>query len=59
MPYAIAPRLIIDGQRRLVPMVVEESSIVAGLGRVGAWIEQQGALTTELCSWRAGACALS
>ena len=47
MPMGVVPGCVIDGQAVTVPMVVEETSIVAALNRVAKWVRQDGVLTTS------------
>jgi hydroxymethylglutaryl-CoA reductase len=42
LPFAIAPNFRINGEDRLVPMVVEEPSIVAGLGFAAGLARRNG-----------------
>ena len=42
LPFAIAPNFIVNGVDRLVPMVVEEPSIVAGLSFAAALARRSG-----------------
>ena len=47
LPLAIAGNFIVDGQERLVPMVVEEPSIVAGLSGAAKLTRRAGGFTTD------------
>ncbi len=47
LPFAVAPNFRIDGRDRLVPMVVEEPSIVAGLSNAAKLATHGGGFTTE------------
>ncbi len=42
LPFAIAPNFIVNGQDRIVPLVVEEPSIVAGLSAAAALARDAG-----------------
>ncbi|MBM93177.1 MAG: hydroxymethylglutaryl-CoA reductase, degradative [Legionellales bacterium] len=47
MPFAIVPSAVIDQTELSVPMVVEETSIVAALNRVSKQVRTFGQLTTQ------------
>lgn len=47
LPFAIAPNFLIDGEERLVPMVVEEPSIVAGLSGAAKIARETGGFFTD------------
>jgi hydroxymethylglutaryl-CoA reductase len=47
MPFAIAPNFIVNGRECLVPLVVEEPSIVAGLSGAAAMARSQGGFDVE------------
>ena len=42
LPFAIAPNFVVNGSDRLVPMVVEEPSIVAGSSYAAGLARQNG-----------------
>jgi hydroxymethylglutaryl-CoA reductase len=48
MPMGIATNFQIDGKDRLIPMVVEETSIIAAASATAKWIKLNGCLTTEM-----------
>ena len=47
LPLAVAGNFIVDGDERIVPMVVEEPSIVAGLSSVAKLTRRQGGFVTD------------
>ena len=47
MPLAIAPNFIVNGRECLVPLVVEEPSIVAGLSSAASMARLQGGFEVE------------
>ncbi len=48
IPMGIATHFKIDGQDRLIPMVVEETSIIAAASAMAKWVRTQGELTTRM-----------
>ncbi len=48
LPMGIATHFRIDGQDRLIPMVVEETSIIAAASAMAKWIRSQGELATRM-----------
>ncbi|WP_215045974.1 hydroxymethylglutaryl-CoA reductase, degradative [Tenacibaculum dicentrarchi] len=50
MPYGIAPNFIINGQDYVIPMVVEESSVVAAASLVAKYWSTRGGFKTEVVS---------
>lgn len=47
MPYGVAPNFLIDGKMHVLPMVIEESSVVAAASRAAAfWAKHGGFKTT-------------
>ncbi len=48
LPLAIATNCVIDGCSRNIPMVVEESSIVAALSATAKWVHRFGTITTSV-----------
>ena len=48
LPLAIAPNFIVNGRECIVPLVVEEPSIVAALSAAAALARQSGGFTAEL-----------
>jgi len=47
LPMGLGVNLLIDGRDRLVPMVVEEPSVVAGLSHGAKFLRDFGGITTE------------
>ena len=55
MPFGIAPNFIINGDAFVIPMVVEESSVVAAASLVGKfWSTRGGFKTTVLGTTKIG-----
>lgn len=54
LPLGVATHFCIDGQDYVIPMAVEETSIVAALSKTAKWITQAGTITT----YTTGACIL-
>ncbi|CAM1333988.1 hydroxymethylglutaryl-CoA reductase, degradative [Tenacibaculum aestuariivivum] len=50
MPYGIAPNFIINGRDYVIPMVVEESSVVAAASLVAKYWSTRGGFRTEVIS---------
>ncbi|WP_101907558.1 hydroxymethylglutaryl-CoA reductase, degradative [Tenacibaculum dicentrarchi] len=50
MPYGIAPNFIINGQDYVIPMVVEESSVVAAASLVAKYWSTRGGFKTKVVS---------
>ncbi len=50
MPYGIAPNFIINGLDYVIPMVVEESSVVAAASLVAKYWSTRGGFKTEVVS---------
>jgi hydroxymethylglutaryl-CoA reductase len=48
LPLGVATNFCIDGQDYVIPMAVEETSIVAALSKTAKWIRKQGTITTEV-----------
>jgi hydroxymethylglutaryl-CoA reductase len=48
LPYCIAPNFKIDGQNYLVPMVIEESSVVAAASNAAKFWFDKGGFKTEI-----------
>lgn len=47
LPFAIAPNFIVNGREHIVPLVVEEPSIVAGLSAAAAMARSTGGFEVE------------
>ena len=48
LPLGVATHFCIDGQSHVIPMAVEETSIIAALSKTAKWIKQQGHITTSI-----------
>lgn len=48
LPFGIAPNFLIDGQLYALPMVIEESSVVAAASRAAKFWLQRGGFTTRI-----------
>lgn len=49
MPMGVATNFVIDGQPYVIPMAVEETSIIAAASKTAKWVRESGAITTEVC----------
>jgi hydroxymethylglutaryl-CoA reductase len=47
LPLGIALNFVINGRDYLIPMVVEETSIIAAASKTARWIQEEGELTTQ------------
>lgn len=55
LPYGVAPNFLIDGKMHVLPMVIEESSVVAAASRAAAfWANHGGFKTTVHDSVKVG-----
>ncbi|MEY4906174.1 MAG: hypothetical protein RLZZ292_3989 [Bacteroidota bacterium] len=50
MPYSIAPNFVIDGKAYAVPMVIEESSVVAAASAAAKYWMERGGFHTQIIS---------
>jgi len=50
LPYGIAPNFLINGKRYLVPMVIEESSVVAAASKSAKFWAEHGGFKSEIIS---------
>ncbi len=48
IPLGVATNFNIDGQDYVIPLAVEETSIIAALSKTAKWIRQQGNITTSI-----------
>lgn len=48
LPLGVATNFNIDGQDFVIPMAVEETSIVAAVCKTAKWIRESGSITTEV-----------
>ena len=46
LPLGVATNFCIDGRDYVIPLAVEETSIIAALSKTAKWIRQQGEITT-------------
>jgi len=54
LPLGVATNFCIDGKDYVIPLAVEETSIIAALSKTAKWIRQQG----EIKTWVDGECIL-
>ena len=47
MPLGVATNFRIDGRDYVIPMAVEETSIIAAASKTAKWIREEGEITTE------------
>jgi len=50
LPLAVAPHFLIDGKDVVVPMAIEETSVVAGVSNAAKTIRQSGGFQTQVIS---------
>ena len=50
MPFGVAPNFLIDGKTYVIPMVIEESSVVAAASNAAKYWMKRGGFTTEIIS---------
>lgn len=48
IPLGVATNFNIDGEDYLIPMAVEETSIIAAASKTAKWIRESGSITTEI-----------
>lgn len=48
LPLGVAGNFRIDGQDLVIPMAVEETSIIAALSKTAKWVRQCGEITTGM-----------
>lgn len=48
MPLGVATNFVIDGKPYVIPMAVEETSIIAAASKTAKWIREHGTITTEV-----------
>src|SRR5690606_21490486 len=48
LPFAVAPNFLIDGKLRVIPMVIEESSVVAAASKAAKFWLERGGFKTEI-----------
>ncbi|RNC92641.1 MAG: hydroxymethylglutaryl-CoA reductase, degradative [Allomuricauda sp.] len=55
LPFAVAPNFLIDGNLHVLPMVIEESSVVAAAGKAAKfWLDRGGFKTTIVGTEKVG-----
>lgn len=54
LPLGVATNFCIDGEDYVIPLAVEETSIIAALSKTAKWIRQHG----EIKTWVTGECIL-
>lgn len=47
LPLGVATNFNIDGQDRIIPMAVEETSIIAAASKTAKWVRENGSIKTE------------
>lgn len=47
IPMGVVSNLVIDGKSRIVPMAVEETSIIAAASKTAKWLRSRGQIITE------------
>lgn len=48
LPLGVATNFNIDGEDYVIPMAVEETSIIAAASKTARWIKENGSITTEV-----------
>jgi hydroxymethylglutaryl-CoA reductase len=48
IPMGVATNFCIDGQDYIIPMAVEETSIIAAASKTAKWVRENGEITTEV-----------
>jgi hydroxymethylglutaryl-CoA reductase len=48
MPLGVATNFEIDGKPYVIPMAVEETSIIAAASKTAKWVKEHGRITTEM-----------
>src|SRR5690554_1588112 len=48
LPYAVAPNFVINGKSYTIPMVIEESSVVAAAAKAAKFWSKRGGFTTTI-----------
>lgn len=47
VPLGVATNFLIDGKEIIIPMAVEETSIIAAASKTAKWVREQGEINTE------------
>jgi len=50
IPFGVAPNFVIDDKSYIVPMVIEESSVIAAASNAAKWWAERGGFHTEIIS---------
>lgn len=48
LPLGVATNFVVDGKTYVVPMAVEETSIIAAASKTAKWVREHGSITTEV-----------
>ncbi len=48
LPLGVATNFVVDGKARVIPMAVEETSIVAAASKTAKWVREQGSISTSV-----------
>ena len=48
LPLGVATNFCIDGKRRVIPMAVEETSIIAAASKTARWVSEYGSIKTSV-----------
>ncbi len=48
MPLGVATNFVIDGQAKVIPMAVEETSIIAAASKTAKWVRENGEIQTSI-----------
>jgi len=48
LPLGVATNFVIDGVPKVIPMAVEETSIIAAASKTAKWVREHGAIATEV-----------
>lgn len=48
LPLGVALNFVINGQEYVIPMAVEETSIIASASKTALWIQEKGEITTKM-----------
>ena len=50
LPLGVAVNFVIDGKEYVIPMAIEETSIIAGASKTAKWLQSVGEITTKTLS---------
>ena len=51
LPLGVAVNYVIDGKDYIIPMAVEETSVIAAASKTAKWVRDHGTLTTTNLGW--------